>query len=199
MEEIVILPKKDWRGQRYGFVCFINVENDRLMEVKLDNLWLDGRKLKANVSRIKRYLKKSPTTREVSKNDGGVGKGSLFLEEGKHGEKQIGGLSNQTFADILEKGKDEGKEGEQSNKPVANKSFIYFSDQDERKKFVNSKVGVVKEPGLVYGVNQSLIEEGIFTIVATPLGPNLCLLEETIEGDLDLLLKYVGDWKQSWF
>lgn len=40
---------------------------------------------------------------------------------------------------------------------------------------MNAKVGIVKEPELAYGVNQSLLEEGIFMIVATPLGPNLCL------------------------
>lgn len=57
----------------------------------------------------------------------------------------------------------------------------------------------MKELGLAYGVNQSLIEEGIFSIVATPLGPNLCLLEDTIEGDLEVLLKDARDWKMSWF
>src|SRR4051812_27957641 len=48
VDEIVIPPKKDWRGEKYGFVRFVEVEDVRLLEVKLDNLWLDGRKLKAN-------------------------------------------------------------------------------------------------------------------------------------------------------
>lgn len=49
-------------------------------------------------------------------------------------------------------------------------------------------IGTAKTTGLAYGVSQSLIEEGIFCIMATPLGPNLCLMEETIEGDFEALL-----------
>src|SRR4051812_23387793 len=54
VDEIVIPPKKDWRGEKYGFARFVKVEDVRMLEVKLDNLWLEGRKLKANVSRFKR-------------------------------------------------------------------------------------------------------------------------------------------------
>lgn len=54
-------------------------------------------------------------------------------------------------------------------------------------------------PGTAYGVGKSLIEEGIFSIQATPLGPNLCLLEEQVEGDLALILKEGVDWKTSLF
>lgn len=53
--------------------------------------------------------------------------------------------------------------------------------------------------GHAYGVSQILIEEGIFTVVATPLGPNLCMLEETVEGDLEALLKEGTEWKSRWF
>lgn len=49
-EEIVIPLKKDSRGLRYGFVRFIEVEDARIMEVKLDNVWLEGKKLKANMA-----------------------------------------------------------------------------------------------------------------------------------------------------
>lgn len=34
---------------------------------------------------------------------------------------------------------------------------------------------------------------------ATPLGPNLYSLEETVEGDLMVLLEDGGDWKNKWF
>lgn len=54
-------------------------------------------------------------------------------------------------------------------------------------------VGITVSPGLAFGVNQSLIEGGIFTVVATPMGPNICLLEETVEGDLEVLLKDGGE------
>lgn len=46
IDEIVIPSKKDWSGQKYGFVRYVNVEDERIKEVKLNNTWLDGRKLK---------------------------------------------------------------------------------------------------------------------------------------------------------
>lgn len=66
-------------------------------------------------------------------------------------------------------------------------------------KFKSSMIGVMNKVGQAYGVNRSLIEEGIFTIKATPLGPNLCLLEESGKGDLDALLKEGVEWKNKWF
>lgn len=60
-------------------------------------------------------------------------------------------------------------------------------------------MGIAKAPCLAYGVSQSLFEEGLFSVVATSLGPNLCLLKETNEGDLDLLLQGAGEWKNRWF
>lgn len=83
-------------------------------------------------------------------------------------------------------------EGEHSNLNQVSKTFLYNSNQEERNGFKNAMVGIVKEPGYAYGVSQTLLEEGIFTVVATLLGPNLCLLEETSEGDMELLLNDAG-------
>lgn len=54
-------------------------------------------------------------------------------------------------------------------------------------------------PGSMYGVGKRLIEEGIFTVQAIPIGPSLCLLEEIIEGDLDNFLIKGGAWITKWF
>lgn len=60
-------------------------------------------------------------------------------------------------------------------------------------------VGVTHLSDLAYGVGKILLEEGIFSVQATPLRQNLCLLEESVEGDLELLLSDGGDWKNKWF
>lgn len=77
--------------------------------------------------------------------------------------------------------------------------FFFNSTEEELDKFEKVMVGIMVAPGLAYGVRQSLMEEGIFSIQATPLGPNICLLEETVEGDLEVLLQDGGDWKKRWF
>lgn len=200
VDEIVIPPKKNWRGERYGFVRFINVENVRMLEVMLDNLWLESRKLKENVTLIKIKLKNFPIRGVNGVKSVGVGKGSFCKVSETEGNKQLGGVSKfLNFANIVKKDKTVGKEGEHNNIIHVSKSFFYNSNQEERNKFKNAKVGIVKELGFSYGVSQSLLEEGIFTIIAIPLGSNVCLLEETSDGDLELLLNDAGDWKQSWF
>lgn len=56
IDEIVILDKKDWRGKKYGFVRFVDVKNERMEETKLNNTWLNGRIISANISKYKRSV-----------------------------------------------------------------------------------------------------------------------------------------------
>lgn len=49
IEEVVIPPKRDKYGRRYGFVCFVNVKDVKMLATKMDNIVLDGRKIYANV------------------------------------------------------------------------------------------------------------------------------------------------------
>lgn len=48
VEKVVIPLKKDKFGRRYGFVRFLNVQDTKLLAIKLDNVVLEGRKLYAN-------------------------------------------------------------------------------------------------------------------------------------------------------
>lgn len=52
--EIVIPSKHNKFGKRFGFARLKNVEDERLMEVKLDNTIIDGRKIYANQPRFDR-------------------------------------------------------------------------------------------------------------------------------------------------
>ncbi|XP_058732793.1 uncharacterized protein LOC131604365 [Vicia villosa] len=54
IDEVFIPSKRDKRGRRYGFARFFNVKDERLMATKLDNMFLDGRKLFVNIPRFKR-------------------------------------------------------------------------------------------------------------------------------------------------
>lgn len=43
------------------------------------------------------------------------------------------------------------------------------------------------------------IEEGIFSIRVTPLGPNICLLEDLIGEDVGVFLEERRLWWEQWF
>lgn len=56
IDEVVIPLRKDSREIRYGFVRFPGEEDDRLLATRLDNLFLEGRKLHANIPRFRRSV-----------------------------------------------------------------------------------------------------------------------------------------------
>lgn len=100
-----------------------------------------------------------------------------------------------SFAEIT-KGNSSTREVEEKE---ASKAFFYNSSKEDRSRFANIMVGVMKRSGDAFGVGKYLREEGIFSIHAIPLGPSLCLLKESIEGELKLILEEGGKWKEEWF
>lgn len=55
-------------------------------------------------------------------------------------------------------------------------------------------VGVVKNTGSSYNIQNHFYEEGYFDVKVSLLGPNLCLLEGSEDGDVDALLEGAVDW-----
>lgn len=52
--EVVIPSKRDIRGKRYGSVCFFDVINKDILATKLDNIFIEGRNIHANVPKFQR-------------------------------------------------------------------------------------------------------------------------------------------------
>lgn len=50
--KVVIPPKRDKRGKVYRFVRFMNVTDERILVVKLDNIFIKAKKIHANVPRF---------------------------------------------------------------------------------------------------------------------------------------------------
>ncbi|XP_058745968.1 uncharacterized protein LOC131618827 [Vicia villosa] len=201
LDEIFIPPNKDWRGLRYGFVRFLNLEDERIVEINLNNLLLDGRKINANISKFKTKEFKSIRVSGVKRNVGVTNIGSNGGREGALGAgtshatyDQVGGKTRSFLEAVKGNGSSKKPDGGE-----ACKSLFFKSTVEERKGMEKAMVGITVAPGLTYGVGKSLIEEGIFSAKATSLGPNLCLLEESIEGDLKALMEEGGEWKKSWF
>lgn len=49
MDEVIIPPKRDDRGKRYGFAGFFEVQNAEVLTVELDNIFIGRRKLHVNL------------------------------------------------------------------------------------------------------------------------------------------------------
>lgn len=57
--EVVIPPKKNKFGKRFGFARFNQVWDERIFAVKLDNVMIDNRKIHANLPRFVRKVEGS--------------------------------------------------------------------------------------------------------------------------------------------
>lgn len=67
-------------------------------------------------------------------------------------------------------------------------------EEGDHKRFDVAFVGVVEKPGMTYNVQEVLHVEGFFRIKATPLGANMCLLEELENGKIKILIKEEEEW-----
>lgn len=76
IDKVIIPPKRDKRGNKYNFVRFFNVRDERSMTTKLDNTFIEGRKLFDNLPRFQRkeirekFLEAKGKGREVKDNLG---------------------------------------------------------------------------------------------------------------------------------
>lgn len=60
-------------------------------------------------------------------------------------------------------------------------------------RFQKAYVGVVKNPGMTYNMHEYFNMEGYVGVKVTPLGTNLCLLEEREEGKLKVIPEEASD------
>lgn len=70
---MIIPPKRNAGGKRYGFVRFLNVKDDRLLTTKLETIFLGGRKIFSNIPRFQ--MKEVSLKQKVSKQKVELGRG----------------------------------------------------------------------------------------------------------------------------
>lgn len=52
IDEVILPPKSDKMGKRFGFLRFFNMVDIRLMTIKLDNVIIGSKKIQANLDVI---------------------------------------------------------------------------------------------------------------------------------------------------
>ncbi|XP_058742698.1 uncharacterized protein LOC131615243 [Vicia villosa] len=181
--EVVIPPRRNRFGKRFGFARFKNVEDEKFLAIKLDNILIDGKKIHVNQPRYSRkeVRRKSEAwpREEVSKKQNVLPRNN-FVQ------------MNKSFADgVLKVKKFEDKE-------IAS-GFRFNTSAEVKNKWRKAFIGEVLFAGETYNIQTHLEIEGFFFIKVHPLGANLCLLEELEEGVIQELINEASSlWKQ-WF
>lgn len=77
--------------------------------------------------------------------------------------------------------------------------MCYEAKEDDMIRLKKAFVGVVHHSGISYNIHNSFEIEVYFSIKATPLGANLCLLEEIEDGEIKNMISEGKSWWSQWF
>ncbi|XP_058783963.1 uncharacterized protein LOC131658712 [Vicia villosa] len=216
--EVAIPAKRNKQGMRYGFVRFRKVENERDMAIKLDNIFIRGRKLYANIPRFNRdkrlAAKDHRSGVDTKRTATGINKGEEQRKglKGNYLPRTENSYANVVRGRVVEgqgrkhmlqgkvKDKDKDTIGWCDKVKLPRFAHLQFNmKEDEMKRFEKAFVGVVEKAGMTYNIQKALHTEGYFNIKATPLGANLCLLEEQEEGEIKTMIEEDRVWIEQWF
>ncbi|XP_058783455.1 uncharacterized protein LOC131658143 [Vicia villosa] len=188
IDEVYIPNKRTLRGKRYGFVRFFNVADEKMLETKLDNLFLDGKKIFANIPKFGRgsLARRGGVSRRQGDAEGGL---PVILCDrskfnGKAGSERFN--AGATYAEVTK--------GEASTK-----CLDFKVDRNQVQRLERCYVGVVRTPGSTYTMQDPFYNEGYFTIKVIPLGANMCILEDVEEGALEAMVVEESAWLDVWF
>ncbi|CAK8572723.1 unnamed protein product [Lathyrus sativus] len=191
---MVIPPKRNKFGKRFGFTRFSEVEDGRILAVKLENILIDNVKIHAKIPRFSRgqsNRKEETKRRGVNQNynDGNA----TGKKSSGHPNSKVGARS---FAKVV------NVAGASSTTYIPRKTPVHISynlEEDDIFRLNKAYVRVVNSPDMSYNIQTSFKTKGYFSIKVTPLGANLCLLEESEEGEIRDLIREAKSWWKQWF
>ncbi|XP_058759400.1 uncharacterized protein LOC131632679 [Vicia villosa] len=186
--EVVIPPKRNKFGKRFGFARFKGIIDEKLLTIKLDNIIIDGNKIHVNQPRFDRGSRDGRSRNFGKENHSGGGrkeeiKGSFNRRVGK----------SVSFADIVQ-GNNKRKEDK-----VDTPMLCFKSSTDSLDRWKKAYIGEVLYSGESYNIQTHMDMEGFFSIKVHPMGANLCLLEEMEEGIIKEPMDEGKWWWKQWF
>lgn len=75
----------------------------------------------------------------------------------------------------------------------------FSSNSEEANHYKKAFIGRIKHPGIDVDLKKIFMEEEIFSTRVTNLGPNLCLLEDLIESEVENFINEKKSWREQWF
>ncbi|XP_058746360.1 uncharacterized protein LOC131619263 [Vicia villosa] len=196
--EVSISPRRNKFGKKFGFARFVEVEDARLLVVKLDNVIVKGKKIHANIPRFDRIKDREAAFQyrgrgnfgavEIKSRDRGFGR----FNNRREGLSYAGAVAGVVGASVS------------ASAPLASSAqpsvlLRHVTSEEDRNRFANAMVGEILIAGSAHRIQTMMDVVGFHAIKMSVLGPNLCLLEETEQGALGILLEEgVSNWK-CWF
>lgn len=177
--DVYIPPRRDKLGKRFGFVKFINVQNPKVLERQLENIMIGDQKLVVSIPRyernIARELHVNPQRNRAGKiGDNKLRNGVSYVAVTK-GDINVNNPHNGGIRDP--------RVGRMQNCQNSEWMGLFFNTIEEDVSWLKGcYVAETFNPKGVQSLQNNLHLEGVFTIIAIPMGGNLVLLKPTEEG-----------------
>lgn len=181
LQEVVIPARRNRMGKRFGFARFCRIQEPERFAMKLDNIFIGGDKLFANLPRYQRDQAKKMPGGPISKESEPVVRKSTQVWK----PKVIGQACKITNGSMHDQMGGELK---------------YEAKVEDMKRLSKAMVGVVIHPGQSYLIQEHFAMQGVSTILVTPLGANMVLLEGSVDDeDFQGYIEEAKGWLQQWF
>ncbi|GAU24569.1 hypothetical protein TSUD_149100 [Trifolium subterraneum] len=182
------------KAMHFGFARFENVTDTRRFGLYLDTIIIGRDKISVNLSRFQRdragQCNNQYDEGNVHNKQSDVNM-NISFERQKHNHVSAG---DESYGHALRFGKIGGK------KECNNQTTLSFvSEKEDLERLKKAFVGVVRQPGLSYNIQNEFHIQGYFGVKVTPLGANLTLLEGQDEGEVEALMEEARDWMEQWF
>lgn len=79
------------------------------------------------------------------------------------------------------------------------KSLWFCSEREKVKRYEKAFTGVLKDLGMALILKKIFLDEGIFSIRVTSLGPNLCILKDLVTREVESFVEERRSWWEKWF
>lgn len=213
--EVVIPPKTNKWGKRFGFVRFIDVQDPRMFAIQLDNIIIGADKIHVNLPRFERerfakqpaekvHRMKTPAAihprqrpravwREVVRPHGDVMPSVSCVNQEQAVKVPGTGVRTENRRNPWNiRGIDGGFRNPDQSRCVPR--VVYNASNDELARFNRMYVAEVKNAGGTHMVQEWFSGQGVFSIKVTPMGANLVLLEEMDDGYIQAILDDSEEW-----
>ncbi|CAL0311080.1 unnamed protein product [Lupinus luteus] len=189
VRDVYIPRKRNKLNQRFAFIRFDRVKNERRLALELDKVWIGNFKIFANIPLFNRNQSAPSVRRVVTPSWPKLDRIKLsdsrsFLDvvKGTDGVVGIPGLNSVDPSSVKDSG-----------------SFSYSAEKVDLEWLQNCMVGKTVETVDARLVSGLLKNEGFLTVVAHPIGGDLVLISPSEGEDLNEVLKDAKDWISAIF
>ncbi|GLT45722.1 hypothetical protein SLA2020_195340 [Shorea laevis] len=188
--------KRNREGKRFGFVRYLDVKDEKTLEKRLDQIWVENQKMKVNIPRFKQEF--SERKRVVASK-----------EKEYYSIRDQPMQSSRSYAEVLTgKGTHQPEKGNGITGPQ--KGWVAKKEQTRTEKEYNPRredwewlegcsVGTLRSLQLAPVIQERLYMEGMFAIKTKTMGGKLILLEGDDKEELKEIVENAKQWLNQWF